>query len=168
MPVRSHSADILTAAGSLNYADLSLFFPEAARVLGPRGVLVVYDFSEGRNFSESESLDRWYSEFQRRYPRPAGASRDLSPEALESIGCGFGFRLSGREDFQIGLTLSPGFYLDYVLTETNVSHAIQNGTRKEEIRAWCSETLVPVFRGDPHEVLFGGYIAYLVVNREGL
>ena len=40
IPIAGRSIDILTAAGSLNYADFDLFFPEAARVLKERGVLV--------------------------------------------------------------------------------------------------------------------------------
>src|SRR5215831_9523170 len=46
--LRDHSVDLITAAGSLNYADLNLFFVEAARVVTRDGVLVVYDFSPGR------------------------------------------------------------------------------------------------------------------------
>jgi hypothetical protein len=139
LPVRSHSIDIVTAAGSLNYADLSLFFPEAVRALAPDGGLVIYDFPECGNFRGPAGLDAWYSEFLRRYPRPSG---------------------SGHE---IGLTLSPDFYLDYVMTETNVAQAARNGVPEQEIRAWCAGTLAPVFQGEAREVLFRGYAAWLVV-----
>ena len=33
LPLADASVDLITAAGALNYADLDLFFPEAARVL---------------------------------------------------------------------------------------------------------------------------------------
>ena len=161
LPVRSHSIDIITAAGSLNYADLNLFFPEAARVLAPGGVLVIYDFSEGRNFRGSASLDTWYSEFLRRYPPPSGSGRQISPASLGSLDSGF--RLSGHEYFEIGLTLNPDSYLDYVMTETNVAHAVGNGVSEQEIRAWCAGTLELVFQGEARDVLFPGYTAYLVV-----
>jgi SAM-dependent methyltransferase len=161
LPVRSHSVDIITAAGSLNYADLSLFFPEAVRVLGPEGVLVIYDFSEGRNFRGSASLDAWYSEFLRRYPPPSGSGHQISPASLGSRDSGF--RLSGHEYFEIELRLNPDSYLDYVMTETNVAHAVRNGVPEQEIRAWCAGTLAPVFQGEAREVLFRGYVAWLVV-----
>ena len=35
------------------------------------------------------------------------------------------FRLDRHEDFAIALTLSPAFYLEYVLTETNVAYAVR-------------------------------------------
>jgi SAM-dependent methyltransferase len=160
LPVRSQSINILTAAGSLNYADLNLFFPEAVRVLRSSGVLVVYDFSQGKSFRESPLLDRWHSEFVRRYPRPAGDSRqELSPEILASWDCGL--RLRSHEHFEIGLVLGQRSYLDYAMTETNVAYAVRNGVREEDIRAWCTETLSPVFQGDDKEILFRGYIAYM-------
>jgi SAM-dependent methyltransferase len=162
LPLRSRSADIITAAGSLNFADLSLFFPEAARVLQPTGVLIIYDFSEGRGFREGASLDEWYSEFLRRYPPPADSGREIGPETLRSSESGF--RLSGHEYFEIGLTLEPAFYLDYVMTETNAAHAVRNGAPEREIRQWCVETLAPVFNGGAHEVLFRGYFACLIAQ----
>lgn len=162
LPVRSHSIDIITAAGSLNYADLSLFFPEAVRVLAPGGVLVIYDFSEGRNFRGPVSLDVWYSEFVRRYPRPSDSGREISPESLGSPDSGF--RLSGHECFEIRLTLNPDSYLDYVMSETNVAQAVWNGVSEREIRAWCAGTLAPVFQGEAREVLFRGYFAWLVAK----
>jgi SAM-dependent methyltransferase len=158
LPVRSGSVDVVAAAGSLNYADLDLFFPEAARVLAPGGVLVVYDFSEGRRFRGSPALDGWYAEFLRRYPKPVGSAREITPETLA---CAPGFRVSASERFEVGLAIDPAFYLDYVMTETNVAEAVRGGAEPAAIRTWCGQTLAPVFGGVPREVLFRGYIAYL-------
>jgi len=162
LPVPTHSADILTAAGSLNFADLSLFFPEAVRVLRPEGVLVIYDFSEGRRCRESARLDTWYSEILRRYPPRPNFGQAISPDSLKSVATGF--RLRAQEQFEIGLELTPTFYLDYVLTETNVAHCIASGVSEQEIRTWCGETLGAIFSGNSQEVLFEGYIAYLHVE----
>ncbi len=160
LPVRSRSMDIVTAAGSLDYADLNMFFPEASRVLGPDGVLVVYDFAEGRRFRESDKLDTWYSQFLERYPSPLDSAQPVTPESLRK--CSSGLRLNGYEQFEMGLMVEPSFYIDYVVTETNVAHALMNGVPEEEIRTWCGRSLEPVFQGQAHEVLFQGYIAYLV------
>jgi SAM-dependent methyltransferase len=162
LPVRSHTVDLITAAGSLNYADLRCFFPEAARVLRPNGSLIVYDFSQGKTLRDSPDLDSWHTGFRRRYPQPASHARELSPEILASLDSGF--KLTGHELFEIGIVLSPAFYLDYTLTETNVANAVRSGIPQQEIRDWCAETLSPVFRGESKEVLFRGYIAYLALN----
>ena len=63
IPFRSHSMPLLTAAGSLNWADLSLFFPEARRVVAEDGMLVVYDFGQGRDMAGSDGRTRWNALF---------------------------------------------------------------------------------------------------------
>jgi SAM-dependent methyltransferase len=160
LPARSGSIDLIGAAGSLNYADLDRFFPEAARVLAPRGVLVVYDFSPGRRIPGSDALTLWFERLMERYPAPADSnSRELDPERLGAETTEL--RLTGSDRFEIGLTLEPDAYLEYVMTETNVADAVRLGTPAAEIRAWCRETLEPVFRGSAREILFEGYVAYM-------
>jgi SAM-dependent methyltransferase len=160
IPLRSRSIDLITAAGSLNYADLNLFFPEAKRVLAPSGRLVVYDFSQGRSFRDSESLAGWFVEFVRRYPKPSNGAKVITPESLAAARSGF--RLEMHEEFEIDLPLTPEFYLDYVMTETNVAFAASTGTPLDDIRSWCAESLSPVFGGRSRIVIFRGYIAHMV------
>jgi SAM-dependent methyltransferase len=157
IPLRARSVDLITAAGSLNYANLDRFFPEAARVLRPHGVLVVYDFSAGKSFRGEASLDEWSSRFFTRYPPPVDEGRELSPAILAELQSGF--RVDIHQQFEIGMILTPDFYLDYVMTETNVAAAVRRGVPHSEIRRWCGETLEPVWKGADREVLFRGYFA---------
>jgi SAM-dependent methyltransferase len=159
LPFPARSMDLITAAGSLNYVDLDRFFPEAARVLAPHGALVVYDFSPGRGFADSPSLDGWFEEFMRRYPAPHREARPLDPGILAELHPRF--RLTAHEYFAIPILLNSGFYLNYMMTETNVAAALREGVLYEDIRAWCAERLELVFHGDSRDVLFRGYIAYL-------
>ncbi len=161
LPLCDGAVDLITAAGSLNYTNLDLFFPEAARVLAPGGLLVVYDFSPGRRFRHSQTLDEWYSAFSSRFPSPPNEARPLDPRILSGLDSGF--RLVNSEDFEIGLKLNPGFYLEYVLTETNVAFAARNGVPIGEIRFWCAESLKPVWEEQDHEVLFEGYFACMQI-----
>ena len=66
--------------------------------------------------------------------------------------------------FEIGITLTPEFYLDYVMTETNVAAAVRSGVPQSEIRSWCAETLAPVWKGAEREVLFRGYFACMTLT----
>lgn len=157
LPFASHSVDLIAAAGSLNYARLDQFFPEAARVLTATGMLLVYDFSAGRSFPTVDTLDAWFDAFTARYPQPVSQATRLNPEILAQFDSGF--RPCGHQNFELALPLTPEFYLEYMLTETNVADAIRRGIAASEVRAWCQETLAPVWEGEAREVLFRGYFA---------
>lgn len=159
IPVMSVSIDLITAAGSLNYADLTLFFPEAARVLRVGGLLVVYDFEPGRSFRNSRSLDDWFNVFVERYPWPPHEARELNPEILRDLASSF--RLQSSERFEIAIALDREFYLEYMLTETNVAFAQRRGITRQEIRSWCSRTLDEFWQEGAREILFRGYFARL-------
>ena len=158
LPFQGQSADLVTAAGSLNYVgDFERSMAEVCRVLAPGGTLVVYDFSAGRRFRDSPALGEWFERFRTRYPVPAGSARPLDPASLAATVRGLA--PSAHEVFEIALELDPEFYLNYMMTETNVVHAQQAGIPAPEIRAWCQAGLAPVFAGEPRTVLFDGYLA---------
>ncbi len=159
LPFRQQSIHLITAAGSLNYTNLNAFFPEATRVLLPDGALVVYDFSQGRRFTNSPKLEDWFETFRARYPAPPNSGRPLSVTILASIATSF--KLSAHEEFDTPIPLTISAYVKYIMTETNIAHAIRNGVSADEIRAWLNETLAPVFEERTQQVLFPGYIAYL-------
>jgi SAM-dependent methyltransferase len=165
IPLRSHSVDLISAAGSLNYANLDLFFPEAARVLTQEGVLVIYDFSPGRSFRDATSLDEWFSSFYSRYPPPQDDAQHLDPAILAEYSNGL--RVLSQEQFEIGIVLSPGFYLDYLMTETNVATAVRRGVPLSEVRSWCSETLAAFWSDSEREVLFRGYFVCMGLGFPG-
>jgi SAM-dependent methyltransferase len=165
VPLRDGCIDLISAAGALNYTVLSEFFSEARRVLAPDGVVLVYDFSPGRAFPDSPALEEWFSEFERRYPWPASEALPLNPAYL--AGCDSRFEVTEHETFEIGLPLTLEFYIDYVLTETNVAAAIRRGTAESEIRDWCSDTLRAVFQPPLREVLFRGYFACMRTRPSG-
>ena len=145
IPIGAGSVDLITAAGSLNYVDLNQFFGEAARILRPKGVLVVYDFSAGKSFREGAGLDHWFECFRNRYPPPPSEARVLDPIILSEFDSGF--QVSRHEQVEVTIELSPDFYLEYMLTETNVAFAVRRGTPLKEIRSWCEDTLGPVWEG---------------------
>ena len=164
LPFRSRSMDLVTAAGSLNWVDLDRFLPEAARVLVSRGLLVVYDFFQGDSFRDSPALGRWFAGFSARHPLPADAGREIGPDVLASADGPF--RLESHEDFEIDVPFSLESYVDYVMSEANVTAALRSGADEEKIRSWCRETLAPVFGDETHEVVFGGYVAYMTPSGE--
>jgi SAM-dependent methyltransferase len=157
LPFASHSFDLLTAAGALNYADLKMFFPEAVRVLDADGVLVIYDFSEGRRLQADSRLENWYAAFKQRYPVPPGYALDI--RALEYQK--YDLRLDVYEEFEVAVPMTCTGYLHYVLSETSVELAISRGAQEKEIRHWCEETLREIFTDQPREVFFDACLAVI-------
>jgi hypothetical protein len=114
-------------------------------------MLLVYDFSP--------PVDAWWHSFYERYPPPAHEGRELDPEILGRLA--LGFRSVCHRTFEIGLDLTAEFYLDYVMTETNVAAAIRSGAAAAQIRSWCAETLAPLWSGRTREARFPGYYVWL-------
>lgn len=161
LPIHSCSVDLITAAGSLNYADLNLFFEEARRVLRVRGILLVYDFGQGKSFEDSRSLDEWHGEFSRQYPRPPNECRQqLDEKILGSYETGL--QLRSAEQFRMRLSMTAASYTEYMMTETNVAHAIASGVPEAEIRRWCEESTAKVFDNRERSVVFEGYFVTFV------
>lgn len=160
LPFSDCAFDLITAAGAINYADLDLFFPEAERVLTEAGTLIIYDFSAGRRFADDDGLERWYAEFERRYPPQPGYALDVT--ALHYAQ--YGLRLSLFEPMEVALPMTVDSYLAYAMSETSVEHAIQTGTPETEIRDWCQSTLADVFPNGARKVLFDAYVALVRKN----
>jgi len=72
LPFATGSFDLVTAAGSLNYADLPSALAEIARVLTQAGTFLLYDFSVGRHSVSGDELARWFASFEQRFPWPPG------------------------------------------------------------------------------------------------
>jgi SAM-dependent methyltransferase len=158
LPFSARAFNLITAAGSLNYADCDLFLSDAARLLAPDGVLIIYDFSAGRRMRGEDQLAEWFASFQHRYPSPPGTALDARGLAYTRSG----LRLQAYEELEIALPMTLNAYLQYVLSETRVERAVLRGVPETEIRSWCQSTLADVFGDTSRDILFAVYIAYVV------
>lgn len=159
IPFAAASFDLVAAAGSLNYTDLSTALTEVARVLTSKGVFLLYDFSQGRYSLTGDALAAWFTSFEQRFPSPPGW-RPLAVQELPLAGTGL--RLLDYTDVEIPVPMTLGDYLRYVLGQVNVDSAIARGDDSaEQARDWCHRTLAEVFRSGELTVLFRGYLVKL-------
>jgi ubiquinone/menaquinone biosynthesis C-methylase UbiE len=162
LPFPAASFDLVAAAGSLNYADLSLALPEVARVLRRDGTFLAYDFSVGGRSARGE-LAGWFTSFERRFPWPPGW-QPVDPRGLPLAG--YGLRLLDCTDIEIPQRMTRDTYLRYMLGETNVEHAIARGACTAAAASdWCQESLRPVFAAGDVTVVVAGYLARLGRSR---
>lgn len=159
LPFGAAAFELMAAAGSLNFVDLERFFPEALRVLQPGGRLLVYDYSHGRNFRTEDTLDGWFATFLERYPPAPSQARRLDPEILSGLDARF--ELKEHQTFAVPIPLTLEFYVEYLLTSTNVAWAVRQGASREEVREWCADSLASMWKEQAREVVFRGYFACL-------
>ena len=157
LPFLAGTFNLIAAAGSLNYADVDLFLPEAARVLAPGGVVIIYDFAAGRRALGGHKLEDWFATFEHRYPSPPGYALDVRGLAYRQAG----FRLKAYEELEIAIPMTLGSYVPYVLSATGVEHAIASGVPEPAIRDWCRSTLAEIFGDQSRDVVFAAYVAYV-------
>jgi len=159
LPFAAASFDLVTAAGSLNYADFPSALAEIARVLTPDGTFLLYDFSTGGRSVTGDELERWFASFERRFPWPTGwQPLDVRELALAD----YGLELLDFTAVETRLPMDLDAYLRYMLSETNVEDSIASGAcSQEEARDWCLTTLEPLFADGPLTVVIPGHVATL-------
>ena len=162
LPFADASFGLVTAAGSLNYVDLTVALAEVARVLIDAGTFVIYDFSEGRHAREGDALECWFAEFEQRFPWPPGYRPLVVPDMPFAD---FDLSLLSYERVEVPLALTAEAYTRYVLSEVNVDAALRRGDyTAAEAREWCESTLAAVF-SSRLTVMFRGYVATVGKSR---
>jgi SAM-dependent methyltransferase len=159
LPFAAGCFDLVTAAGSLNYADFPSALAEIARVLTPDGTFLLYDFSPGRRSAGDDKLERWFASFEQRFPWPPGwQPLDVHELPLAA----YGLELLDFTEVETRLPMDVDAYLRYALSETNVENSMATGAcRPDEARDWCQATLEPVFTDGPVTVVISGHVATL-------
>jgi SAM-dependent methyltransferase len=163
LPFSDAAFDLITAAGAINYANLDLAIPEIARVLAATGTLVVYDFSAGRRLRDGRELEKWYVEFDRRYPDAPGYSLDVTRLPFDRAGLG----LDNYQVFEIAIPMTLDAYLRYAMSETRIELALSAGAREADVGEWCRRTLQEVFGDQTKDVVFDAYAAYVSRSAQG-
>jgi len=160
LPFAAGTFDLVSAAGSLNYADLPVALAEIARVLTRDGTFLLYDFSTGRHSQSGDELANWFASFEQRFPWQPDGWQPLDVRELPLAA--HGLRLLDYADAETRLPMAFDAYVRYMLSESNVDSAITRGAcTAEEARDWCRETLRQVFAAGEVTVVIPGYLATL-------
>lgn len=182
LPFADGSVDVVGAAGSFEFADVARAADEAARVLVPGGVLLVYDFATGRPrvgppdvVVESSEVgvesttirrdvgDDWFEgELLARWPRPVGPRRSTVTAAAVVRA---GFECVVHERFVIEVAMERSAYAAYLLTESFVVHAVDRGEDPARISTWIERTVPWPAEPEAAPVALAGYL--LTARRAG-
>lgn len=144
LPLTSRSIDLISASCVIHWLDRPVFMAEAARVLKPGGPLVVYDDYFMAEQPAMPEFKTWFEQqYLPRYPTPPRNSIPLDdPERWRAVG----FELAGFERFDHYETYSASRFVDYLLTQSNVISAVEDGGEElESVRTWLGASLMPFF-----------------------
>lgn len=159
LPFVEASFDLLTVALAFHWFDRASFLSEAYRVLVPHGWLIIYDNGFHGKIKSEANFERWYfGEHLVRYPSPPRNRRLLT----ETTAARHGFRLAQHENYTNEVRFSMREMTDYLMTQSNVSQALQTrDERPENVHDRLLASVEKLFRY-PEEIFeFGGYITYL-------
>lgn len=159
MPFADGSFDLATVGLAFHWFDQAAFLAEARRVLMPEGWLVVYTSGFNGEMAENAAFRQWAWEvYPKRFPTPPRRSAGVSDELIKP----FGFALAGQEEFTHNQVMTSEQLTDYLLTQTNVIAAVENGTTPlTEAATWIADGVRPFFNGMPSTMKFGGSIWFL-------
>jgi len=145
LPFDSASLDLATVGLAFHWFDQAAFLREARRVLVPAGWLVIYNSGFTGEMSEAPALRTWITEvYARRFPAPARRSSGVTAELVTA----HGFALAGTETFEHRERMTADQLTAYLLTQTNVIAAVENGaTPLPAAEAWIREGVTPFFSG---------------------
>lgn len=159
IPLPDAVFDLMTVSLAFHWFDRPAFFGEAHRLLRESGWLVIYNNAFRGEMLESQEFQKWLTgTFLVRYPTPSRNNVPVTPqEAL-----GYGFTFAHKEDYQNQIVFSRDELAAYLMTQSNVIAAVEQGDETvEEVYAWVMRELEPVFSLPQATFLFGGYVWYL-------
>jgi len=158
LPFAAGRFSLVAVCGAINWIDRRLFLPEARRVLKERGWLVVYDGAERGAMVGRPAFARWYGDhYLKRYPRPPRDERPVTPEEAARGGLDF----VHSEDYTLEWPFDLESYVAFMMTQSNITAAVERGLAAETVRADLLSSLKPHFSPGQQRLLFGGYICYL-------
>jgi SAM-dependent methyltransferase len=159
LPFPDASFEIVTVSSAFHWLDRSLFLAEAARVLAPRGWLVIYNGGFGAKMRENPDFRRAFrAKYPKRFPTPLRYWRPLSKSDTAPHGLDF----RHAEKFTHEVPYTPRGLVEYLATHSNVIAAVEErGEKMSVVRKWLLDLVAPLFRGDEGTFVFGGTIHFV-------
>jgi len=159
LPFADETFKIATVSSAFHWFDRERFLPEAARVLGPGGWLIIYNNAFRAVMRENPAFhDAFEKTYPKRYPTPVRDWRQMTAEQAER----YGFEFRSTEDYVNDVEFSLEELVSYLTTQSNIIAAVEGGSETiESVIAWLAQFLAPLFPDKRATFEFGGRIWYL-------
>ena len=159
LAIESNSCDLVTTSLAYHWFDQEQFLAEVRRILKNRAWLIIYNHGFTGQMQEEPGFEQWTLKvYERRYPSPPRNSVPMAEEFAQRNG----FHFSHQEEYQNEVELTMEELAAYLLTQSNVIAATEQGNEKvKDVYDWLIMQIRPFFKSETARFLFGGYIWYL-------
>ena len=152
----------MTVSVAIHWFDQDRFLAEAHRVLRQGHWLMIYQNGFSGRMIENPAYEKWNREhYVVRYPTPPRNGRPLSDDLIRANG----FQPGGSESYTNDVIFTPPQLVAYLLTQSNVIAAVEQGREPiEDVARWITQEVSPFFSERAATFPFGGSIRYLRRN----
>ena len=154
LPFPDGSFELITVSSAFHWLDRSRFLAEAARVLEPRGWVVIYNSGFQARMRENPDFHKEFrAAYPKRFPTPIRHWKPLSKADARPHGLDF----RHTEKFTHEAAFTPEGLVDYLMTHSNVIAAVEErGEKAGAVRRWISDLVTPMFQGPRGTFQFAG------------
>ncbi len=161
LPVRAGSIGLITVSSGLHWFNQGQFLSEAARVLRPRGFLLLYDHGFLGKMLGNDRFRDWQNDvYLARFPPPPRNALAGSEDHRR------GFERTESASFTEVIPLLQEELLNYLLTQTNTLAAVEAGQQTEDLIQWIREETAAFFSNPPAREDFEWWGRFEVLVRE--
>ena len=157
--IPEEKADIVTAAGAIQWIDRALFLPRVSQAMKENGYLLIYDFAISDDMQGNQPYtDWWHNQYLKEFPRPyrnesVWRNEDVAP---------YGFRMLKQRNLEMVYSFDLASFIGFMMIQSNVNAKIEGEGRSiEDVRKWFEQSLAAIFDTERKTVIFTGYSWYM-------
>jgi len=145
IPFSDSSFELITVGLAFHWFDQAQFLCETHRVLKAEAWLVIYTSGFLGEMVEDQTFDEWaHKTYPEKFPTPPRHNPGVAVDSVKP----FGFILLSKEKLVHHETMTSEQLTSYLLTQTNIIAAVENGTVPLEAAAsWILNSVKPFFSG---------------------
>ncbi len=157
LPFEENFLDAIFVCMALHWFDQEKFISEVARTLKKEGWLFVYNMWFPGKMTSNPDYTHWHTQtYWSKFPNP---TRHRTPLAhlLKNNPC---FDVVHEQSLDIPILLSPLELRNYLMTQSNIDKAIDQGHSVEEIEEWIDHGIRPFFTSEKEEFVYATGASY--------
>lgn len=150
--------DIITAAGVINWIDKNSFLNNTDKILGPNGIIVIYDFWITDSMIDNPEYTNWYNnKYLNKFPKPPRNENKWTKEELP-----YNYHMLDQIEYTLSYDFSLNDFINFMMIQSNVNVQIENDILSEnEVREWMIKSLRPVWKKETETLIFKAYNWYI-------